>query len=167
LPRVTRRRLLAGTGATIAAGTLAGSVSAQPATPRSGGTLDEFRALCERVTGLAPIDDDAGLTQLLDLMADDEQFAVGIEELQALGEEPLDTRTLSMPALVTATNILQFWYLGSFRNEPVANRDERFAGLLSWRTLPYVTNQTVCKGLGYWATEPDFNSGSRNAHTMN
>lgn len=154
-PRVSRRHLLAGTGGAIATGALAGSVTAQPAaTPGSGDALEDFRALCEQVTGISPIDDDAGLTQLVHLMAADDQFAAGIQELLALEGAAFDPYALSMPGLVTVTNILQFWYLGNFMNEPLANRDERFAGLLSWQALPYVTNQTVCKGLGYWATDP-------------
>ena len=160
-PRVSRRHLLAGTGGAIAAGALAGSVTAQPAaTPGSGVDVEEFRSLCEQVTGLAPIDDDAGLTQLLDLMATDDQFAEGLAELRALEGAAFDPFDLSMPGLVTVTNILQFWYLGNFKNDPVANRDERFPGLLAWRALPYVTNQTVCKGVGSWAMEPELPSGS-------
>ncbi len=151
--RLTRRALVTGSGAAVAATAMSSALGAQEATP-AGLDLDAFRALCEWVTGIDPISDDAGLVELLALMGEDEQFRDGLADLATMDRnEALDARGLGFPAVVAMTGILQYWYLGNFRNEPLANRDERFPQLLSWQALPYATHQTVCKGFGYWETE--------------
>ena len=159
--RVSRRHLLAGAGATVAAGGLGASAAAQGATPAATPAavdLETFRAVCIAVTGLDELDDDAGLTQLLGLFNADEEMTAGLQELIAAGvgagDAEVDLRALPFSVLVVVTNILQFWYLGNFRNAPLDNRAERFAGLAAWQALPYATNQTVCKAPGYWAADP-------------
>ena len=157
-PRLTRRHLLAGSGAAVATTTLAGSGFAQEATPATPAAVDPeaFRALCLAVTAATELDD-AGLEQLLGLFNEDPETAAELQALLATGDDfaEVDIRDLPFSALVIVTNILQFWYLGNFRNEPLENRADRFPGLVAWQALPYVTNQTVCKGFGYWATDVD------------
>ena len=118
--------------------------------------LEIFRALCEWVTGIAPILYDEGLHQVLDLLAGDPDASTGLPELlalQAAGGE-IDPGRLGPPGLVTMTNLLQYWHLGWFRDAPLPNLERRFGGVLAWRALPYATNQTICKEFGAWATDP-------------
>jgi hypothetical protein len=147
--------LLAGSGAAVAGTVLAPSGFAQFAQEGTPVTVDPaaFRALCVPVTGSEELDDD-GLAQLRDLFLADEEMAARLTEVLAMGSGPLDMRDLPFPALVIVTNILQFWYLGHFRNEPLENRAERLAGLVSYNSLPYVTVPAVCKEFGYWAIDP-------------
>ena len=154
LPRLTRRTLLAASGATIATTTLAGSALAHQATPTAVDP-EVFRALCVAVTGIDDLDD-PGLEQLLGLFAADPEMSAALDEVLATVDltAELDVYALPFSALVIVTNILQFWYLGNFRNEPLENRAERFPQLTAWQALPYSTNQTVCKEFGYWATDP-------------
>jgi len=162
--RLSRRRLIAGSGVTVAAGalgvpgpaTLAQAGASAAASPVAGVSPDTFRTICQAITGADDLDD-AGLEQLLGLFEADAEMAVALRELAAAGagNGGIDTRDLPFPTLVIVTNILQFWYLGNFRNEPLANRADRFPRLVSFRALPYVTTPTVCKAFGSWATEVD------------
>jgi hypothetical protein len=151
--RLTRRGLLAGSGAAMAGTVLSPSGFAREATPAAVDST-AFRALCMAVTGSEELDDD-GLAQLRGLFLADEELAARLAEVLAMGSGPLDMRELPFPALVIVTNILQFWYLGHFKNEPLENRAERLAGLVSYESLPYVTIPAVCKEFGYWAVDPD------------
>ncbi|MDQ3656426.1 MAG: hypothetical protein M3457_15295 [Chloroflexota bacterium] len=150
--RLTRRKLLAGSGAAVAGTVLAPSGLAQEATPA---TVDPaaFRALCVAVTGSEELDE-SGLAQLQGLFLADEEMATRLSEVLAMGSGPLDMRELPFPALVIVTNILQFWFLGHFKNDPIENRAERLGNLVSYKILPYVTIPAVCKEFGYWAIDP-------------
>lgn len=154
-PRLSRRHLLAGTGGT-AASAMVGPAHARDASPVAT-TIDPaaFRALCQAITGSESLDD-AGLEQLLDLFLEDDEMTTGLHELLKLDIGPnFDLLQLDFPLLVVTTNILQFWYLGSFRNQPLKNRDQRAGRLLSYQALPYFTAPAVCKTFGYWATDPN------------
>ena len=150
--RLTRRGLLTGSGAAVAGTVLASPGFAQEASPAAVDPA-AFRVLCVAVTGLEVLDDD-GLAQLRDLFLADEEMATSLLEVLAMGGGPLDMRELPFPALVIVTNILQFWYLGHFKNDPIENRAERLGNLVSYKILPYVTIPAVCKGYGYWAIDP-------------
>ncbi len=150
--RLTRRGLLAGSGAAVAGTIAAPSGFAREATPAAADPA-AFRALCAAVTGSEDLDD-VGLAQLQGLFLEDEEMATRLPEVLAMGSGPLDMRDLPFPALVIVTNILQFWYLGHFKNEPLENRAERLTNLVSYESLPYVTIPAVCKEFGYWAIDP-------------
>jgi hypothetical protein len=155
-PRLTRRHLLAGSGAVVASAGLAGGALGQEASPVAI-DLEAFRVTCAVVTGVddPALLDDAGLEQLLGLFLEDEEMTSALQQLLAtdLESPDFDFRAIDFSLLVVVTNILQFWHLGNFRNAPLENRAERYPGLVSWSALPYVTNQTVCKGFGYWSLE--------------
>jgi hypothetical protein len=154
-PRLTRRHLIAGTSG-AAASVIAGSTIAQDASPVAS-TVDPaaFRTLCQAITGYDNLDD-AGLEQLLGLFLEDEDMTTGLHELLKVDIGPdFDPIRLDFSLTVVTTNILQFWYLGSFRNQPLENRDERAPRLISYQALPYVTAPAVCKAFGYWATDPN------------
>lgn len=150
--RLTRRGLLAGSWAAVAGTVLAAPAMAQDATPVAVEPA-AFRALCVAVTGSEDLDDE-GLLQLQDLFLADAEMAAQLPDVIALGGGPLDMRELPFPALVIVTNILQFWYLGHFRNEPLPNRAERLGTLVAYQAPPYVTIPAVCKAFGYWTADP-------------
>lgn len=169
-PRLSRRRLVAGSGATLAATAFAGPTLAQEeaspvspsvatveatpeATPVAEVSLDVFRDICFTATGVTELPDEP-LLQLLGLIQADEPSAAGLQEMLAAGAS-LDLANLSGDATTTVTNIAEFWYLGNFNGAPVENRADLFPGLVSFQTLPYVTIPAICKAYGYWATEVD------------
>lgn len=169
-PRLSRRHLVTGSGATLAATALAGpalgqeeaspvppsveTVEASPvASPVADVNVDVFRVICLAATGVTDLSDES-VTQLLDLVVADGPSATGLQEMLAAGGG-LDLANLSGDATAAVTNIVEFFYLGNFNGAPVENRADLFPGLVSFQTLPYVTIPAVCKAYGYWATELD------------
>lgn len=154
---LSRRTLVAGSAVgAVALGS--GVAGAQPASPVAI-NLDAFRQLNLTVTGADSLDDD-GLQQLLDLFLADEGMTGALETLLAeqAANADFDVRTADFSLVVVVTNILQFWYLGTFRNEPLPNRPQRVARLTSYAALPYFTAPAVCKAFGYWTTDPGLDS---------
>jgi len=155
---LSRRTLMVGTAAGgIALGLP--EVAAQPATPQAV-DLEAFRQLNLAITGAGAADlDDDGLQQLLDLFLADEGMTEALTTLLAehATTTEFDVNSLDFSLVVVVTNILQYWYLGTFRNEPLPNRPERVARLTSYRALPYFTAPAICKAFGYWATDPGLN----------
>ncbi len=154
-PHLTRRHLIAGAGA-AATSVMVGPALAQDASPvASGVDPAAFRALCQSITGFATLDD-AGLEQLLDLFLADEETTASLQELLTMEIDPdFNPLQLDFPLVVVVNNILQFWFLGSFRNEALENRDQRSPRLLAYQSLPYITAPALCKAFGYWATDPN------------
>ena len=151
-PTITRRTLVAGSA--VGAVALHHGIAAHQATPVAV-DLEAFRQLNLTVTGADQLDDE-GLQQLLDLFLADDAMTAALQTLlaeQATNAE-FDVRTADFSLGIVVTNILQFWYLGTFRNEPLPNRPERVARLTSYAALPYVTAPAVCKAFGYWTTDP-------------
>ena len=152
-PTITRRTLVAGSAVgAVALGS--GLAAAQPATPVAV-DLEAFRQLNLTITGADTLDDE-GLQQLLELFLADDAMTEALQTLlteQATNAD-FDVRTADFSLVVVVTNILQFWYLGTFRNEPLANRPERVARLTSYAALPYFTAPAICKAFGYWTTDP-------------
>ncbi len=149
---LTRRTLVV--GSTVGAVALGSGVAAQPATPAAI-DLEAFRQLNLTITGADTLDDE-GLQQLLDLFLADEQMTEALHTLLAeqATNADFDVRTADFSLVIVVTNILQFWYLGNFRNEPLPNRPQRVARLTSYAALPYFTAPAVCKAFGYWTTDP-------------
>lgn len=148
------RRAFAGTAASVA---LAGIPTVAQEASSAAATIDfeAFRQVNLIVTGADELDDE-GLQQLLDLFLADEEMTAALVTLmdEAAAGADLDMSSLDFSLVVVTTNILQFWYLGNFRNEPLPNRPERIAHLVTYAALPYFTAPTICKGFGYWATDP-------------
>lgn len=157
--RLTRRRLIAGSGAAAALAPLAAlgqeasPVASPAASPVADVNIDVFRAICFAAAGVAELPDEP-LAQLRDLILADPPSAAGLGAMLA-ASGGLDFNALPEGADVAVTNILEFWYLGNFNGEPVENRADLFTGLVSFQTLPYVTIPAVCKAYGYWAMEVD------------
>ncbi len=168
-PRLSRRHLVAGSGASLAAAALAPPALGQEASPVSPSVatveatpaaspvadvnLDVFRVICLTAAGVAELPEEP-LQQLLGLIQADEPSATGLQEMLAAGGS-LDLANLSGDATTTVTNIVEFWYLGNFNGAPIENRADLFPGLVSFQTLPYVTIPAICKAYGYWAMEVD------------
>jgi len=172
-PRLSRRHLVAGSGASLAAAALAPPALGQEASPVSPSVatgeatpeaspvaspvadvnVDVFRVICFTAAGVAELPDEP-LRQLLGLIQADGPSAAGLQEMLAAGGS-LDFANLSGDATTTVTNIVEFWYLGNFNGAPVENRADLFPGLVSFQTLPYVTIPAICKAYGYWAMELD------------
>lgn len=154
--RASRRALLAGSGATVLGSALTAPTLAQESSPAASPAAidpEAFRSLCVQVTGSEDLDD-AGLAQLQDLFAAETDWLEALAELMAAEHNPFDMRAWKFPALAVINNILQFWYLGQFKNLPLPNRAERVGRLVTWQTLPYVTVPAVCKAFGYWTNDP-------------
>lgn len=154
--RITRRGLLVGSAVTATATALAHPATAQDATPAADGDVDlgAFRSLCESLVGVDDLPDEP-LEELLALLTADPWSAEGVLELIAHADGENDSAPVSLEASAATENILQYWYLGEFNNEPLENRAERFGGLISHQVLPYSTIQAVCRDYGYWAEDVD------------
>ncbi len=182
LPRLTRRHLVTGSGATLAATALAtpavlGQEEASPvppdvataeassvASPVADVNVDVFRVICFAATGVAELPDES-VTQLLALIEADQASAAGLQEMLAAGGA-LDFANLSEDATTAVTNIVGFFYLGNFNGAPVENRADLFPGLVSFQTLPYVTIPAICKAYGYWAIELDLPERDQAARSL-
>jgi hypothetical protein len=168
--RLSRRHLIAGSGAAVAATALGGAAlgqeEASPVPPDVataeaspvGSPVAEvdptvFRVICQAATGVTDLDDDA-VTQLLGLIEADGPSAAGLGAMLAAGGG-LDLGAPPEGAEAALANIVEFFYLGQFNGAPVENRADLFPGLVSFQTLPYVTVPAICKAYGYWATEVD------------
>lgn len=155
-PSVSRRALIAASvaGATAVSLPLAGNAFGQGATPAGAGIdRDNLLALSKRLVGGGDLATDA-VDGLISLLSAEPGIESAVAELAALPEiTPQTLAAASAEAQRTATNILQYWYLGRYDDKPVAHRADLFFELVSWQALPYATQPTLCKGFGYWAAE--------------
>jgi hypothetical protein len=156
---LTRRRLVATTALTGAAALMAPSVTAAstPVASPVTATIDPDRlmALSGRLTGGATLNT-AAAGDLASLLAVEPGIAEHLAELEAVTDFTPESLAATSPGAQTvAANILQFWFLGRYADQPVANRADFFFSLASWQTLPYATQQSLCKSFGYWAVEID------------
>jgi len=166
---VSRRHFVGAATGALAAPVLAGTVAGQnlDATPALGSPSSNpdivavidagaLLALSEALVGGGQLNQDA-VNPLALLIGSDPARVSGFEELTRL-EDPATREALeniSGDAARVVNDILQYWYLGYFEDQPVENRAELFFGLPVWGTVPYFTQPTLCKGFGYWATEVD------------
>ncbi|MGI8486900.1 MAG: sugar dehydrogenase complex small subunit [Thermomicrobiales bacterium] len=155
-PSVSRRALIAASvaGATAVSLPFAGSAFGQDATPVGTGIdRDALLALSQRLVGGGDLASDA-LDGLISLLTAEPDIESSLAELAALPEITAETlAAASTGTQRTATNILQYWYLGRYDSKPVPQRADIFFELVSWQALPYATQPTLCKGFGYWAAD--------------
>jgi hypothetical protein len=166
---LTRRRLLVGLGTSaLAAGLPTAAtdpVAAQEATPvaspvdqtRLNGLIDLSRTLCGGGNF-----DSGRATTLLGLLDGDTDLEQGLDEL--LAAPPVDPATATTPpaaptavpssqAQTAMQAILLFWYVDTFKGDPVADRSTAYYGLTSWQSM-YTPPFAVCKVFGGWANPP-------------
>jgi hypothetical protein len=164
---LTRRHFVGAAAGAISAPVAASSVAAQSelATPERGTPVaspaaaisidvDALYAISQQLVGGGNLDE-ASAGPLAKLISADQARTGGFEELSKLDKvaSPSALKDISDDARQVVTNILEYWYLGQFDGQPVANRASMFFGLPVWATVPYVTQPTLCKSFGYWATE--------------
>jgi hypothetical protein len=159
---VTRRRFVgaaAGTLAVVPLHTVAQSTpeTEQPVATPSGEVainLAQLASVSVALVGGGSLAD-AGLQTLGELISADPGRIAAFEELAAL-DDPSAKGALngvSSEASDLVPQILSFWYLGEFDGKPVESRADLYYGLPVWGSLPYITQPTLCKAFGYWATE--------------
>jgi hypothetical protein len=159
--RFDRRVIIRGIGAGIVSGgsiaALACDTAAQSASPSPAATTtidpDRLLQLSQALVGGGTLSPDL-LEPLQRVISADPASASGYTAL--IGLDPLTTESLaaSTPeAQGFATNLLQFWLLGSWNDQPVEGRADIFFSLPVWQSLPYATQPTLCKAWGYWATD--------------
>ena len=166
-PVLTRRRLVGAAAAAVplAAGVVPADAHQQGATPAPGtpvaspaATLridvDALYAVSQQLVGGGELDRDAAEPLAL-LISGDPARVSGFEELAGI-DDPSTKQALdamSDDARTVVDDIVRYWYLGFFDGKPAPNRAEIFFGLPVWSAVPYVTQPTLCKGFGYWASE--------------
>ena len=151
---LTRRDLVkVSVAAAATAGLALQHVGAQTPVDSSGVDQQVLQDVSTALVGGGSINVDA-LPILSALVAADADLVAALPELSALSEFTTQSvGELGDDARRLATNILQFWYLGRWDNVAVEERADLFFSLVSWQTLSYSTQPTVCKAFGYWATD--------------
>jgi len=152
---LTRRDLVkASTAATATfAGLASATVTAQTPATSQGVDPASLEALSTGLVGGGNINTGA-LPILAALIESDPASVSALPELAGLSEFTIESvGGLSEDARRLSTNILQFWYLGQWDNAPVEERADLFFSLVSWQTLSYSTQPTLCKAFGYWAQD--------------
>src|SRR5699024_715143 len=105
------------------------------------------------------------VSQLATLLASQPALKSGAAELIQL-KDPTSAHAqngLSANGHGACTNILTYWYEGTFDGQPVEQRSSVFFGLPAWGTVDYFTQPTMCKGFGYWAQDVTGNSATAGA----
>jgi hypothetical protein len=160
---VTRRAFVGVAAGAIAAVPLqAGAHQSTPQTEQPVATpagkvaidLDRLKEVSSALVGGGTLADNA-LETLGGLISADPAAIAAFDGLAAVDDpasaDAMDAMSGDERALVE--NILEFWYLGNFDGKPVENRADLYFGLPVWATLPYVSQPTLCKAFGYWATD--------------
>jgi hypothetical protein len=160
------RRSFVGAGALALGGVIPRRAYGQPSTPAPSATAETSPVVADVIDGaelqrvsflLTGMDamPEAGLTPLAQLISAEREQVAAFRELARRADIDESGRLtgVSDGARELADNIIAFWYTGMFDGLPAPDREERFAGLLAWQTVPYTTLLTVCKNFGYWAQE--------------
>lgn len=161
--RLSRRSLIAGTAAAAATSGLYGTSLAQVSTPATLATpipaadVETFATFTKLVVGVDDLPQNM-LDQSYQLITGTTDGENALQQLLDAGNS-VNLDKLPDPQQAVVNNMLEYWYLGNFNGNPVENREEIFANLLSYGALPYITVRAVCKGFGYWAK--DFNLPDR------
>ena len=132
-----------------------GDASRVPGVP-----IESFMDLALALVGGGKLDPQRG-NQLLALIATDPERRRALDDLLAIragGEAatPIATpvATLSDEARELAEQILRFWYLGTWDDQPVTDRAGFWFGLSAWQAVEYTYATSVCRAFGIWAEPP-------------
>jgi Membrane bound FAD containing D-sorbitol dehydrogenase len=130
------------------------------ASPVPGVPIESFMDLSLALVGGGKLDPQRG-SQLLALIAADPERRRALDDLLAIrvgGEAatPIATpvATLSRDARVLVEQILRFWYLGTWDDQPVTDRAGFWFGLSAWQAVEYTYAPSVCRAFGIWADPP-------------
>ncbi|MFO1415588.1 MAG: sugar dehydrogenase complex small subunit [Burkholderiales bacterium] len=149
-PRATRRRLLQGLAALVAAGAV------PPAFAQSAATPAQFAALTRTVTGFAWQDDAAAAAMLRALAS-----AVGASTLAKVAALAQSTPPENLTAALAtagldraAATIVTALYSGVV-DTPKGPVVITYASAIAWQAVPWTKPNALCGGItNYWATAP-------------
>jgi hypothetical protein len=132
----------------------------EDASPVPGVPIAQFMDLSLALVGGGRLDEQRG-EQLLDLIAADPQRREALGTLLAIragdaADEPIATpvATLSAAERDLVEQILRFWYLGTYDDQPVTDRAGFWFGLSAWQAVGYTYAPSVCRAFGLWAQPP-------------
>ena len=130
------------------------------ASPVPGVPIDSFMDLSLALVGGGRLDPQRG-SQLLALIASDPERRRSLDDLLAIranGEATTPIATpvaaLSGDARELVAQILRFWYLGTWDDQPVTDRAASWFGLSAWQAVEYTYAPSVCRAFGIWADPP-------------
>jgi hypothetical protein len=130
------------------------------ASPVPGVPIDSFMDLSAALVGGGRLDPQRG-SQLLALIASDSERRRTLDDLLAIragGEAatPIATpvATLSLDGRELVEQILRFWYLGTWDDQPVTDRAASWFSLSAWQAVEYTYAPSVCRAFGIWADPP-------------
>lgn len=130
------------------------------AAPAPGIPIESFMDLSLALVGGGRLDPDRG-GQLLALIAADPDRLTALDELLAIrvgGATAMPIATpvaaLSGSARDLVEQILRFWYLGMYDDQPVTDRAGFWFGLSAWQAVEYTYAPSVCRAFGLWAEPP-------------
>lgn len=163
-PALSRRRFIGTTiGATVGALVLpllpASLLAGEPASAEID--EDALYALSQKLVGGGDLAR-GRVSRLATLLASQPALKTGAAELIQL-KNPTSAqaqRGLSANGHSACTNILTYWYEGTFDGQPVEQRSSVFFSLPAWGTVGYLTQPTMCKGFGYWAQDVTGNAAA-------
>jgi hypothetical protein len=123
-------------------------------------SIDSFMDLSLALVGGGRLDPQRG-SQLLALIAPDRERRTVLDELLAIraggaAATPIATpvAALSSDARQLVEQILRFWYLGTWDDQPVTDRAASWFGLSAWQAVEYTYAPSVCRAFGVWAEPP-------------
>ena len=130
------------------------------ASPVPGVPIESFMDLSLTLVGGGRLDPQRG-SQLLALIAPDTERRRALDDLLAIraggdAATPIATpvATLSRDARELVEQILRFWYLGTWDDQPVTDRAGFWFGLSAWQAVEYTYAPSVCRAFGIWAESP-------------
>ncbi len=146
--RTTRRALLrAGVGGTLA---LALPITARAQSTSSDDRQNSFVVMATTIVGGGRIDP-ARAAQFIALNDADPANAADLDAMLAADPATVVATPADYPLVVP---ILQFFYLGTYADQPVADRQSFWYGLSSWQAVRYTSSTSICKRFGDWANPP-------------
>jgi hypothetical protein len=130
------------------------------ASPVPGVPIDSFMDLSAALVGGGRLDPQRG-SQVLALIASDDERRKALDDLLAIraggeGATPIATpvAALSGDARELVEQILRFWYLGTWDDQPVTDRAASWFSLSAWQAVEYTYAPSVCRAFGIWAVPP-------------
>lgn len=151
-----------GSPAPAPSGQEATPVGPQPgqASPVPGVPIASFMDLSQALVGGGTLDPARG-GQLLALIADGSARRTALDELLAIRLGGLAATPVATPVALLSDGardlvgqILRFWYLGTYGDQPVTDRADFWFSLSSWQAVEYTFATSICKAYGGWAQPP-------------
>lgn len=134
------------------------------ASPVPGVSIASFMDLSQALVGGGTLDPARG-DQLLALIANDPTRRTALDELLAIRSGGLSATPVATPIAALSDGardlvgqLLRFWYLGTYDDQPVTDRTDFWFSLSSWQAVRYTFATSICKAYGGWAQPPQIRS---------